>query len=216
LGAVVESQNELCTIEELLRLSRPTFSLIEYEPRLPAGDRRIDLYATGSQARWYVEVKTIRPELKDRWDQYRDLVTAGRITPNVTFHFDREWMGGELWHNKFCARSRMLEYSLDFEARISAARIDVPEHRFVLALCSDGFSWHEDELEDFVAFYRTGTHRRDDGLSRMEQHALKSASLTRQISAFAYLSRPAFEPHIVTANWDVRPPLDPWLSNEWL
>jgi hypothetical protein len=214
LWAVDESHNELCAVEELLRFDAPAFSSIEYEPRLPAGERRIDLCATAREASWYVEVKTIRPEVKDRWDQYRAVVEAGRITPNVTIHFERDWMGGELWHNRFSARSKMLEYSIDFEARILAGGIDAPENRFVLALCSDGFSWHEDELEDFVAFYRTGRHRLDDGLSRMEQHALRGKTLTRRISAFAYFCRPAFEPSIVESNWDVQPPLEPWLSNE--
>jgi hypothetical protein len=211
LWAVDESHNELSAVEELLRFDAPAFSSIRYEPRLPVGERRIDLHATNGEASWYVEVKSIRPGLRDRWDQYRDVVRAGHISPNVAIHLQREWMGGELWHNRFSARSRMLEHSLDFEARILEGRIDTPENRFVLALCSDGFSWHVDELEDFVAFYRTGRHREDDALSRMEQHAVRGRHLTRRISAFAYFCRPAFEPSFVESNWNVQPPFEPWL-----
>jgi hypothetical protein len=212
LAAVEEYHNELCVAEELLLFDEPPFSLIEYEPLLPNADGRIDFRATNDHSVWFVEVMTIHPELKDRWDQYQRVVEAGHITDNVTIHFDRQWMGGELWHQKFSARAKMLEYSLELEGRIQRGGVDAPKHGFVLALFSDGFAWHEDELEDFVAFYRTGRHRLDDGLAKMERHAFEEAgrTLTRRISAFAYFCRPVFELLPTGKNWNVRPPKEPW------
>jgi hypothetical protein len=194
-----------------LHFSDPPFSLVEYEPRLPAGERRIDFCARHERASWFVEVKTIQPELSDRWDQYERVVDAGRIAENVTIHFERQWMGGELWHQKFAGRSKMLDYSIEFEERILGGGVDAPDNSFVLALFTDGFAWHEDELEDFVSFYRTGRHRLDDGLAKMEQHALKEKGLTRRISAFAYLCRPTFEVKPTATNWNVQAPPEPWL-----
>jgi hypothetical protein len=211
LTAVEESHNELCIAEELLLCREPPFSLIEYEPPLPCGDQRIDFRATNDRSVWFVEVKTIHPELKDRWDQYQRIVQAGHITDNVTIHFEKQWMGGQLWHQKFSARAKMLEYSLEFEDRIRAGGVDSPKHGFILAFFSDGFAWDEDELEDFVAFYRTGRHRLDDGLAKMEKHALEAEgrSLMRRISAFAYFCRPPFEQAPTAKNWNVRPPTEP-------
>lgn len=212
LAAVDESHNELCIAEELLLFEQPRFTLVEYEPGLPAGERRIDFRATNDRSVWFVEVKTIHPDLKDRWDQYERSVQAGLIADNVTIHFERQGMGGELWHQKFASRSRMLEYSLELEERILEGGIDSPENGFVLALFTDGFAWHEDELEDFVAFYRTGRHRTDDGLAKMELHAIvaKQRALTRRISAFAYFCRPAFDVVPTEKNWTVHPPSPPW------
>lgn len=212
MNALEESHNELCIAEELLLLDDKPFALVEYEPRLPQGDHRIDFRATNERAVWFVEVKTIHPERKDRWDQYKRIVEAGQITDNVTIHFEQQWMGGELWHQKFSARVKMLEYSRGFENRIRTGGVDSPKHGFVLALFSDGFAWHEDELEDFVAFYRTGQHRLDDGLAKMERHALEAGGqpLTRRISAFAYFCRSPFAQAPTAKNWNVRPPKDFW------
>jgi hypothetical protein len=57
LSAVDEAHNELCVVDELLHFSDPPFSLVEYEPRLPAGERRIDFCARHERASWFVEVK---------------------------------------------------------------------------------------------------------------------------------------------------------------
>jgi hypothetical protein len=138
-------------------------------------------------------------------------VQAGQITDNVTIHFERDWMGGELWHQKFSARVKMLEHSRELEDRIATGGVDSPNHGFVLAFFSDGFAWHEDELEDFVAFYRTGRHRQDDGLAKMERHSVQAErSLTRRISTFGYFCRPAFSLSPNAKNWDVQPPQEPW------
>jgi hypothetical protein len=212
LAAVEECQNELCVAEELVQDQDHQFSLIEYEPDLQKSDQRIDFRATNNPIVWFVEVKTIHPEFKDRGDQYDEIVKSGRVSDNVTIGFERDWLGGELWHNKFSARSKMAEHALEFEDRIAAAELQAPDHRFVLALFTDGFCWHEDELEDFVAFYQTGHHRLDDGLGKMERHALeeKGRGFMRTISQFAYFERRPFSVSPNRKNWNVRPPQYPW------
>ncbi len=212
LATVDECQNELCVLQELLEQQDHPFSLVEYEPPLPRSDQRIDFRATNDVATWFVEVKTIHPELKDRWEQYEHVVQSGHITDNVAISFEPQWMGGELWHNKFSARAKMLEHALELEERITAAGLAASGLGFALALFSDGFAWHEDELEDFVAFYRTGRHRPDDGLAKMETHELRmrGRSLARLISAFVYFCRPSFELAPVEKNWNVKSPPEPW------
>jgi hypothetical protein len=214
LAAVEACHNELCVLQELLEQRDHPFSMVEYEPKLSRGDHRIDFRATNDVATWFVEVKTIHPELKDLWDQYEHVVQSGRITGNVSIHFERQWMGGELWHNKFSARAKMLEHASEREERITSGGFDRSDHAFVLVLFSDAFAWHEDELEDFVTFYRTGRHRADDGLAKMETHELGSSerTLADLISAFAYFCRPAFKLMPIEKNWNVKPPREPWLS----
>ncbi|MPY88842.1 MAG: hypothetical protein GEU99_13050 [Luteitalea sp.] len=208
LARLEEAHNELCLLEELLAQTNPLFSTIEYEPVLPGCDKRIDFRATNDCVVWFIEVKTIHPELIDRWDQYERVVRSGRITENVTIHFERDRMGGQLWHQRFSARARMLEYSRELEDRITACGIDSPRHRFMLALFSDGFVCQKDELEDFVAFYRTGLHRPDDGLAKMEAHDVgsKNVTLTRRITRFAHFSRSPFAASPAEKDWNVRPP----------
>lgn len=181
-------------------------------PPAAKGDHRIDFRATNDIAAWFVEVKTIHPELKDRWDQYQHVVQDGHITDNVSIHFERQWMGGELWHNKFSARAKVLEHADELEERIRGGGLDRSEYGFVLALFSDGFAWHEDGLEDFVAFYRTGRHRGDDGLAKIKTHDLRMRrrSLAHLISAFAYFSRPSFELAPIERNWNVNSPPESW------
>lgn len=212
LAAVEECHNELCVAEELLLFREHPFSLVEYEPPLSTGDQRIDFRATNDRSVLFVEVKTIHPELKDRWDQYQRVVEAGHITGNVAIHLEQDWMGGELWHLKFAARVKMLEHAREFEDRIATGGVDSPTHGFVLAFFSDGFAWHEDELEDFVALYRTGRHRQDDGLAKMEQYSVQSEnrSLTRRISTFGYFCRPTFGLSPTAKNWNVQPLPEPW------
>ena len=45
----------------------------------------------------------------------------------------------------------MLEYSLELEQKIAGAGLATGDTICVLALCGDGFHWHRDQLEDFVA-----------------------------------------------------------------
>jgi hypothetical protein len=85
----------------------------------------------------------------------------------------------------------MLEYSLDLEQKIEEAGLVAENVIPVLVLCSDGFHWHPDQLEDFVTFYFTCAHRGDDPFSQVERKYIEDRriSLKRTIARFAYFQR---------------------------
>ncbi|HYR06454.1 MAG TPA: hypothetical protein VEQ60_01720 [Longimicrobium sp.] len=83
----------------------------------------------------------------------------------------------------------------------------------VLVFCGDGFRWHLDELEDFVAFYRSGYHRQDDPFSKMELQYLRERSLRRNrtIDHFAFVERSDHDVLPRRFILSVKPPREPWL-----
>jgi len=106
----------------------------------------------------------------------------------------------------------MLEYSLELEQKIAGAGLATGDTICVLALCGDGFHWHRDQLEDFVAFYSTGAYRADDPLSQVERKCIsdKRISLRRTISRVAYFQRKQGQIRPNRVNWHVRPPREPF------
>lgn len=210
--AVDEAHNELCIVVALLRNIEPRFVRIRYEPPLPNTDKTIDFCAEiqGGPA-VYVDVKTIKPLPTDRWDQYERAMKEGWFSKDVAFMVEREWLGGELWHDAFAARGRMLEYTLELEQKIAQAQLAMNGNVSVLALCGEGFHWHQDELEDFVAFYRTRHHRADDPFSLAEKKYIEERhlSISCTVSRFACLRRPQGELLQKRLNWNVQPPREP-------
>jgi hypothetical protein len=211
--AVDEAHNELCVASALLANTQLKFIRLEYEPRLPGCAKTIDFRATADDGQIaYVDVKTIRPESTDRWDQFERARAEEWLPENVIVGISQEWLGGEIWHAWFAARSRMLEYSVELQQKTAEAGLPADKRIFVLALCGDGFRWRQDQLEDFVAFYSTGTYRGDDPFSQVERNymANKKISLNRTISRFAYFQRKQGEIKPNRINWHVRPPRDPF------
>jgi hypothetical protein len=211
--AVDEAYNELCAASALLSNKQLTFVRLEYEPPLPGCARTIDFRATAEDGQIvYVDVKTIKPEDTDRWEQFERARSEGWFPDNIVVGIAKEWLGGEIWHAWFAARARMLEYSLELEQKITEAALQTENAVFVLALCGDGFRWHPDLYEDFVSFYRSGVYRGDDTFSMVEQKYMedKNISLTRTIPRFAYFQRKQGEVRTNRVNWNVRPPRDPF------
>jgi hypothetical protein len=211
--SVDEAHNELCIAKALLSNTRPRFSGLAYEPPLHGCTKSIDFRAScdnGCIA--FVDVKTIKPDPKDKWDQFERALKERWFPENVVLAISKEGMGGEIWHQMFTARSRMLEYSLELEGKIrDCALKDREKTLFILALCGAGFHWHEDELEDFVQFYGTGRHRSDDPFSKVELNHIgeKKITLERTISRFACMRRRQGEVFQTRLNWNVQPPRDP-------
>ena len=211
--AVDEAHNELCIASALLSNTKLRFIRLEYEPPVPGCTKTIDFRATAEDGQIvYVDVKTIKPEDTDRWEQFERAKAEGWFPDNVIVGISQEGLGGEIWHAWFAARARMLEYSLELEQKIEEAQLQVDKAVFVPALCGDGFRWHQDQLEDFVAFYSTGVHREDDSFSQVERKYMtdKNISLKRTISHFAYFQRKQGEIRPNRVNWHVRPPRDPF------
>ncbi len=209
---VDESHNELCVAESLLKNPNPTFVTVEYEPPLSGCEKTIDFRAvTADGLTLYVDVKTVKPLPKDRWDQYKKAQNKGWFPENVKLLFSKEWLGGELWHNAFAARSRFLEYTLELEQKIDECSLRGDNISFVLIFCGEGFYWHEDELEDFVAYYFSGSHRSDDPFGNAEAKYIdeKKLIVAKVIHRFACMKRPQGEIRQRCLNWNVQPPCDP-------
>ncbi len=210
---VDEAHNELCVAKALLENTKPRFSSLAYEPRLTGCGKSIDFRASfGGGSTAFVDVKTIKPEPKDRWDQFERALKEGWIPNNIVVALSKEWLGGEIWHQMFSARARMLEYTLELEVKIrDCALKNKGKALFILALCGNGVDWHEDGLEDFVQFYRTGRHRSDDLFSAVESHDTreKGVVLERTVSRFACMQRHQGEVFCRRLNWNVRAPKDP-------
>ena len=105
----------------------------------------------------------------------------------------------------------MMSYTVELEEKIRDGKLAVPNTIFVLALCGEGFHWHPDGLEDFVAFYKTGTHRGDDAFAKMEDHFIASKGIKRDgtINQFSCMNRPQFDIHPRRLTWGVQPPTFP-------
>lgn len=210
--AVDEAHNELCVAAAILQNGNPEFSTLEYEPALEGCAKSIDFRAKAADGlTLFIDVKTIKPAAKHRWEQFERARKEGWLPDNVQLLFSKEWLGGELWHNSFAARSRMLEYTLELEQKIAECKLQADNTFFVLMLCGEGFYWREDEFEDFVAFYFTGAYRSDDPFSKAEAQHMgeNSLKLAKTISRFACMRRPQGEVHKKRLNWNVRPPVDP-------
>lgn len=207
--AVDEAHNELCIAAALLQNANPEFILIEYEPVLMGCAKTIDFRATTADGlTYFIDVKTIKPAPTDRWEQFVKAQHGHWLPDNVQLMYSKEWLGGELWHNRFAARSRMLEYALELEQKIADCKLQADKTCFVLMLCGEGFYWDESELEDFVSFYFTGTHRFDDPFSKMEINYIdeEKLNLTRTISRFACMNRPQGKVRLKRLNWSVKSP----------
>jgi hypothetical protein len=213
IAGVDEAHNELCVASQLLANVAPRFALLEYEPGLPDSAQSIDFRArTDAGQAFYVDVKTISPRVNDRWDQFEKAQKEGWFPANVHVTLFQTLLGGELWHNMFAARARMLEYALHLEAKIRDCALgDARESFFTLVFGGEGFHWREDGLEDFVSFYRTGTHRPDDPFSKAEAKHIadKNIRIDRTITRFACMRRSQFEIRHRRINWNVRPPGNP-------
>jgi hypothetical protein len=212
-SAIDEAHNELCIAIGILESENPPATTVLYESTLSGTKRTIDfLVEYMGHSPCYIDVKTIAPRSRDRWDQYAKGQEEGWLPDHATVTLLKEWLGGELWHNMVAARSRMLEYTLELEDKVQAADLAATSDCIVLALCSNGFHWHEDELEDFVAFYVSGTHRPDDHFAQMERSHLERYPLRpkRAVRRFGYMERSSGAILPNRMNWNVVAPPMPF------
>lgn len=211
--AVDEVHNEICVADAVLSDSSTVDATLLYEPPLPNTDKTIDFVLREADGRLtLVDVKTINPQPRDRWDHYERAIKEGWLPKNVQFILEQEWQGGELWHTAFASRSRFLEYTLELEAKLDSASYGDAARRRILMLCGEGFHWRQDDLEDFVAYYRSGTHRGDDPFSLAEARHVQTNGLMlrRSISSFGCLDRRQGDITARRINWHVQPPPSPF------
>lgn len=188
---IYETVNELSVASELLSKYGKTLTRLEYEPPLTQGDRTIDfLVIIEGDKKIYCDVKTIFPITQDDWKKYIKSVHESRFPDRVGITLFQDGMGGETWHNWVAARSKMLEYTLEFEQKIKN-NDQSDDTIYIMIFCGNNSSWSLDDLEDFADFYRNGKHRQDDPFSKMESHYIekKNIQLLRNINYFGYLDR---------------------------
>lgn len=208
-SAIDEAHNELCVAVAILETTSPAVLSVRYEEPLPGTAKSIDFTVELPDGiKCLVDVKTIAPATRDRGDQYARAMMERWLPPQTLITLQKEWLGGEIWHDKVAARSRMLEYTLELEGKVSEASLHGEGSCVVLLLCSNGYHWHEDELEDFADFYRHRVHRADDPFAQMEKRHLKEKGivLSGAVRAFAYLERRSGEVFPHHLQWRVVPP----------
>lgn len=213
LAEMGEAHNEMCIARALLLNKEPRFSSLAYEPPLPGCAKTIDFCGVSTEGlNVYVDVKTIAPVPKDRWEQFEQAQKEKWFPENVRVGLIEGWMGGVIWHGWIAGRGRMLEYTLELEQKIRESGLRGRKNtNVILALCGNGIHWQESQLEDFADFYRYGRHRFDDSFARMEAHFIEKRKivLERTVTSIAYMERKtrAILPHIT--RWNVRGPVDP-------
>ncbi len=209
-----EIHNELCTAAVILEdKSEPNVTKLEYEPKIDGCDKRFDFHAVMSKGPVrYIEVKTIHPMSQDDWDKYQAALKCRRFPPDTHLILDNEWLGGELYHNAYAARGKMLDYALVAEDQIEKCLSNIKEKVTFLALFANGFNWHLDALEDFVFFYFKGIHFPGDPFAQMEDYDVKEKKiqLKRTIDHFAYFRRPKTEMKPNKVIWSVKLPCIPY------
>ncbi len=200
---VIERVNELVVAKIILGDPTLLDAKIEYEPHIGTDSRRIDFVTCKANGEnLFIEVKTVRPNTKDcqeSWGKFkkrRELHTYG--THYIAMP---EWNGGKIAGDSFSARSKFMEYTRAFETKLAEARESQPG-RGALIFCGTGMEWHRSELDDFVDFYRTGHHRRDDPFANMEAGEIndKGISLMRNIDSFGFMKRP--QDQLTEEAWD--------------
>ncbi len=209
-----EVHNELCTAVAILEdKSEPKTIKIEYEPKNEDCDKRFDFHVTMSKGPvQYIEVKTIHPMNQDDWDKYQAALKNRRFPKNTHLILDNEWLGGELYHNSYAARCKMLDYTLITEDKIEKCLNKKTEKGTFLVLFTNGFQWHLDELEDFVFYYYKGIHFPGDPFSKMEAYDVKDRKIhfKKTIDSFAYFKRPKLEIRPNKVIWSVALPPMPY------
>jgi large subunit ribosomal protein L30 len=188
---LIEVVNELAVAKVLVDDPALQTARIEYEPDLLPDGRRIDFVVDRGRDNLYVEVKTVRPKTRATLDAYNKFEKRKQYHPkNVEFVVNPRQMGGAIYGDAFASRSHFLEYTMDFEERLAAAKSIRPGPG-ILVFCGNGFAWRKSNLEDWADFYHLGRHRADDPFGPMERDHIekKKIELKRNVDHFSWLQR---------------------------
>jgi len=188
---VINIGNELGAAYALLGKLKTTDTL-SYEPRLGTTKETIDFLVRGEDgSRGWIDVKTVAPQWQDddaSWKRFMKIAADFPDSARLLVH--REFGGAGIAGQSIKARWSFISRALELERK--AALIPEGEAGKVwLLLCSDGSSWHSDELEDFADFYRTGRFRADDWASSAITRYMREREqmFSRTLSGFHYLGR---------------------------
>jgi len=185
--------NEVILANLILNNNKFVCKSFTYESPYAKSSKTIDFtYCIAGGATILCDVKTIKPEMVDSWEQFQN--EKRNFPVNLHIELEQEWMGGEIYHTMRSARSSMLQYTLECENKLVAYHTN-NTMRCILMFCGNGFHWHLDELEDFADFYFTGKHNPDDQFSKMEDNFMKTKNIVfkNNIHRFGYFERKEYE-----------------------
>jgi hypothetical protein len=205
--ALAERINEMA-VAKVLAEDKGLTRLISYEPDLLPDGRKIDFVAERADDNAYIEVKTVHPNTADTEEAWKRYEERRKLHPEqANFIVHKDWMGGKLYGDTFASRSKFLDYSMDFETRLAAAK-KVKTGPGLLIFCGNGVRWHRSNLEDFADYYHAGKHRQDDPFAKMEQHHIEheKLELLRNVDNFGCLVRPMEMAEKTGFVWPVRGP----------
>jgi hypothetical protein len=186
-----EAHNEVCTTAAVLE--EASVKRVEYEPKINNCKKKFDFHISMADGLVRImEVKTIHPISKNDWAKFKAAGKKDLFPDNTYFLLSEEGLGGELYHNSYAARGKMLYYTMEMEDKIESCFKNLEEIVTFLVFFMDGFDWHLDELEDFVFFYRSGRHFPDDPFAVMEDDFIQKEGivLKKVIQYFSCLRRP--------------------------
>jgi hypothetical protein len=113
-------------------------------------------------------VKTINPMVKEAkecpWKTYTEAQAKGWFPGNVQIEISKE--DSDFFHYRIASRRSMFDDTYKLEQKIAEGKLIGTNTCFVLALCSNGFTFYQDWLKDFVSYYYSGIHRGDDPLKK--------------------------------------------------
>lgn len=187
---VIERVNELLLMERLASEYLPKDARIIYESPISEDGASIDFQIVCPDGTTiFLEVKTVHPRSEDserNWDRHQD--RKKYIPNNIVYGVEKDSLGAEIAQNDFAARSKFMEYTQEFEAKLELAKKSgLQVDNSTLVFCGNGFKWHNDQLEDFVCFYITGAHGEGDPFGPMESYG--KPELRRNIHSFGSFLR---------------------------
>jgi len=182
---VIHDGNEIVAAAELLRDMRPGDRLF-YEPRLLGTKKSVDF-----KIEWHdggiswVDMKTVAPLWQDNEAASTRIEEILSGMP-ANHHVICSPAIGKQWIN---ARWSFVARAVELEAKIGMLS-ELERGPVRLLLCSNG-AWHEDDLEDFADFYRSGSFHPDDWAQNAvaQYMAERGISFNRSITGFIYLER---------------------------
>lgn len=181
--------NECVVVFEILKRCH-NIQKIEYE----LDPDRIDFHIFINQEKvWLVEVKSINPHFQDK-------IKKRFIPPHITLVAD------DLSYNQdFSARSKIIDYVLDFEKKIKRFKKASITKTTILVFCTNNYSLEKDGLEDFVTFYKTDNYSEWDGFSKMQDHYLRKEKICfeKSVNCFALFQEDACVTGKYFIDWNV-------------
>jgi hypothetical protein len=181
---------------------------LRYEPRLSSTPKTIDfLVELQDGTRAWIDMKTVAPTWQDddaAWERLTRI--AADFPANASLVVDRHFCGAAIGGHLLKARWTFVQRAVELEHKITLLS-QQEQGRVRLLLCSDG-SWHEDDLEDFADFYRTGKFRDDDWAQNAIARYMSDEGIAfaRTIVGFCYLERRHDEVEPCRFTIDVRGP----------